>query len=160
MCARVCLLDIVIKFALLQNSKWELVDMGSLNGTTLNSRAINLSQSGIRHWSNPVELSNGDVITLGTNSKLLVKSLTLHIFYAPMTCAPSWFLYMVFSIYGINISFFIILLQVHTMSQIEHSVPFGIGVASDPMAVRRGGKKLPMEDVCYYHWPLPGMDKV
>lgn len=39
-------------------------------------------------------------------------------------------------------------------------VPFGIGIASDAMAVRRGGKKLPMEDVCYYHWPLPGMDKV
>lgn len=33
-------------------------------------------------------------------------------------------------------------------------------MASDPMAVRRGGKKLPMEDVCYYQWPLPGVDKV
>lgn len=28
------------------------------------------------------------------------------------------------------------------------------------MALRRGAKKLPMEDVCYYHWPLPGVDKV
>lgn len=28
------------------------------------------------------------------------------------------------------------------------------------MALRRGGKKLPMEDVCYYHWPLPGTDQV
>jgi protein phosphatase len=33
-------------------------------------------------------------------------------------------------------------------------------VASDPMALRRGGKKFPMEDVCYYQWPLPGTDQV
>lgn len=33
-------------------------------------------------------------------------------------------------------------------------------MASDPMALRRGGKKLPMEDVCYYQWPLPGADQV
>ena len=33
-------------------------------------------------------------------------------------------------------------------------------MASDPMALRRGGKKLPMEDVCYYQWPLPGLDQV
>jgi protein phosphatase len=33
-------------------------------------------------------------------------------------------------------------------------------MASDPMSLRRGGKKLPMEDVCYYQWPLPGLDKV
>ena len=28
------------------------------------------------------------------------------------------------------------------------------------MALRRGGKKLPMEDVCYHQWPLPGVDQV
>ncbi|KAL7251861.1 hypothetical protein ACSBR1_013668 [Camellia fascicularis] len=28
------------------------------------------------------------------------------------------------------------------------------------MAVRRGGNKLPMEDVCYYHWPFLGADRV
>lgn len=28
------------------------------------------------------------------------------------------------------------------------------------MALRRGGKKLAMEDVCYYQWPLPGIDQV
>ena len=39
-------------------------------------------------------------------------------------------------------------------------MPFGVGMASDPMAFRRGAKKLPMEDVCYYHWPLPGTDQV
>ncbi|GMP56542.1 hypothetical protein CsSME_00020984 [Camellia sinensis var. sinensis] len=27
------------------------------------------------------------------------------------------------------------------------------------MAVPQGGKKLPMEDVCYYHWPLLGADQ-
>ncbi|KAK9137249.1 hypothetical protein Sjap_007843 [Stephania japonica] len=41
----------------------------------------------------------------------------------------------------------------------EDKMPFGIGVASDPMALRRGGKKLPMEDVCYYRWPLPGVEQ-
>ena len=33
-------------------------------------------------------------------------------------------------------------------------------MASDPMAMRRGGKKFTMEDVCYYQWPLPGLDQV
>lgn len=28
------------------------------------------------------------------------------------------------------------------------------------MALRRGGKKLAMEDVCYYQWPLHGLDQV
>ncbi|KAL2244065.1 UNVERIFIED_CONTAM: Protein phosphatase 2C 70 [Sesamum indicum] len=99
--------------------KWELVDMGSLNGTFLNSQAVHLPQSGSRHWSNPVELSNGDIITLGTTSKI----------------------------------------QVQITAQAECKIPFGVGIASDPMALRRGGKKLPMEDVCYYQWPLPGMDQ-
>ncbi|KAL8026251.1 hypothetical protein ABFS82_14G015500 [Erythranthe guttata] len=99
--------------------KWELVDMGSLNGTILNSQTVHIPQSGSRHWSNPVELSSGDVITLGTSSKILV-----------------------------NIT-----------AQTECKTPFGIGTASDAMALRRGGKKLPMEDVCYYKWPLPGMDQ-
>jgi hypothetical protein len=50
--------------------------------------------------------------------------------------------------------------QVHISSQTESQIPFGVGVASDPMALRRGGKKLPMEDVCYHQWPLPGVDQV
>ncbi|KAL6526564.1 hypothetical protein OROGR_015654 [Orobanche gracilis] len=100
--------------------KWDLVDMGSLNGTTLNSQTVHLPQSGGRYWSNPVDLSSGDIITLGTRSKILVN------------------------------------ITVGTQCKI----PFGIGIASDPMALRRGGKKLPMEDVCYYQWPLLGMDKV
>ncbi|KAL1569466.1 protein-serine/threonine phosphatase [Salvia divinorum] len=99
--------------------KWELVDMGSLNGTMLNSQAVLPTQSGSRHWSNPVELSSGDTVTFGTSSKILV-----------------------------NIT-----------SQTECKIPFRMGIASDPMALRRGGKKLSMEDVCYYQWPLHGLDQ-
>ncbi|KAH9765178.1 protein phosphatase 2C 70 [Citrus sinensis] len=99
--------------------KWELVDMGSLNGTLLNSQPINHPDSGSRHWGKPMELTSGDIITLGTTSSIHVQ------------------------------------ITSETVSQI----PFGVGVASDPMALRRGAKKLPMEDVCYYHWPLPGVDK-
>lgn len=50
--------------------------------------------------------------------------------------------------------------QVQITSQTETHIPFGVGVASDAMALRRGAKKLPMEDVYYYHWPLPGVDQV
>ncbi|XP_015888017.3 protein phosphatase 2C 70 [Ziziphus jujuba] len=103
----------------LNNLKWELVDMGSLNGTLLNSQPINHPDSGSRHWGDPVEIANGDIITLGTTSKVAV----------------------------------------HITSRTECQVPFGVGVASDPMALRRGAKKLPMEDVCYYQWPLPGVDQ-
>ncbi|KAJ8573727.1 hypothetical protein K7X08_010238 [Anisodus acutangulus] len=98
--------------------RWELVDMGSLNGTLVNSHDIHNPHSGSRQWGGPVELANGDIITLGTTSNIFV--------------------------------------QIRSQND---QVPFGIGVASDAMAVRRGGKKLPMEDVCYYHWPLPGTDK-
>lgn len=55
--------------------------------------------------------------------------------------------------------FFLDILQVQVTSQTEQ-IPFGVGVASDPMSLRRGGKKLPMEDVSYYQWPLLGIDKV
>lgn len=50
--------------------------------------------------------------------------------------------------------------QVKIAQHVEHQIPFGVGMASDPMALRRGGKKLPMEDVCYYQWPLPGVEQV
>ncbi|XP_043713680.1 protein phosphatase 2C 70 [Telopea speciosissima] len=102
----------------LNTLKWELVDMGSLNGTLLNSLAIHHADSGSRQWSEPVELANGDIITLGTSSRILVQI-------------------------------------IHP----ENQIPFGVGMASDPMAFRRGGKKLPMEDVCYYQWPLPGVEQ-
>lgn len=54
----------------------------------------------------------------------------------------------------------LLLWQVQITSETDSQIPFGVGLASDPMALRRGAKKLPMEDVCYYHWPLPGVDKV
>ncbi|CAL1411402.1 unnamed protein product [Linum trigynum] len=97
--------------------KWEVVDMGSLNGTLLNFQPINHHDPESRQWGRPVELSSGDIITLGTTSNI----------------------------------------QVNVTSKAETRIPFGIGMASDPMALRRGGKKLPMEDVCYYSWPLPGI---
>ncbi|KAK7405883.1 hypothetical protein VNO78_07495 [Psophocarpus tetragonolobus] len=103
----------------LDKMKWELVDMGSLNGTLLNSKPINHRDTGSRNWGDPRNLTNGDIITLGTTSKVMV----------------------------------------HITSQSQHHIPFGVGMASDPMALRRGGKKFPMEDVCYYQWPLPGLDQ-
>eukprot|EP00268_Persea_americana_P038760 TRINITY_DN3838_c0_g1_i1.p1 TRINITY_DN3838_c0_g1~~TRINITY_DN3838_c0_g1_i1.p1 ORF type:complete len:586 (-),score=103.46 TRINITY_DN3838_c0_g1_i1:212-1969(-) len=98
---------------------WELVDMGSLNGTLLNSQVLNKPDLGLRRWSEPIALSDGDIITLGTTSKVFVK-ITKHA---------------------------------------ENQNPFGVGVASEPMALRRGGRKLPMEDVCCYQWPLPGVEE-
>ncbi|XP_062189642.1 protein phosphatase 2C 70-like [Phragmites australis] len=53
--------------------KWELVDMGSLNGTFLNSQAVHHPDVGSRHWGDPAELAHGDIITLGTSSKLSVQ---------------------------------------------------------------------------------------
>ncbi|KAJ4910741.1 Protein phosphatase 2C 70 [Raphanus sativus] len=100
-------------------SKWELVDMGSLNGTLLNSRSVRHPDIGSRKWGQPVGLASEDIITLGTTTKVYVL----------------------------------------ISSQNEFKTPFRIGVASDPMALRRGGRKLPMEDVCYYKWPLPGVNK-
>ncbi|GLU08842.1 hypothetical protein SLE2022_257270 [Rubroshorea leprosula] len=99
--------------------KWELVDMGSLNGTFLNSQPINHPDSGRRHWGDPMELSSGDIITLGTTSNI----------------------------------------HVLISSQDQCQMPFAVGMASDPMTLRRGGKKLPMEDVCYYQCPLPGVNQ-
>ena len=55
-----------------QKMKWELVDMGSLNGTLLNSRPINHADIRSRHWSDPADLANGDIVTLGTTSKVIV----------------------------------------------------------------------------------------
>ncbi|KAK7366522.1 hypothetical protein VNO80_08515 [Phaseolus coccineus] len=103
----------------LDKMKWELVDMGSLNGTLLNSKPINHPDTESRNWGNPMSLANGDIITLGTTSKVMV----------------------------------------HIALPTQHHIPFGVGMASDPMAMRRGGKRFPMEDVCYYQWPLPGLDQ-
>ncbi|KAG0470223.1 hypothetical protein HPP92_016923 [Vanilla planifolia] len=95
-------------------SKWELVDMGSLNGTFLNSKAIHHPVAGSRQCSEPIELSTGDIITLGSFSKI----------------------------------------SVQIRLGIKHESSFGVGIASDPMAMRRGGKKLPMEDMFTANGPF------
>lgn len=46
--------------------------MGSLNGTLLNAQQVNRSDSGGRVWGEPFQLANGDVISLGTTSKVHV----------------------------------------------------------------------------------------
>lgn len=46
--------------------------MGSLNGTFLNSKSINHPDTESRHWGDPINLANGDIITLGTTSKVIV----------------------------------------------------------------------------------------
>lgn len=46
--------------------------MGSLNGTLLNSQSVHRADSGRRHWGDPIELTSGDIITLGTTSKIYV----------------------------------------------------------------------------------------
>ncbi|KAL2922551.1 Protein phosphatase 2C 70 [Bienertia sinuspersici] len=99
--------------------KWELVDMGSLNGTLLNTKAVHHPEFGSRAWGEPKELVSGDVITLGTTSQISV--------------------------------------QITPLASSE--IPYGVGIASDPMSTRRGGKRLPMEDVSYYRWPLPEADQ-
>lgn len=48
------------------------MDMGSLNGTLINFQAINHPDSGRRNGGDPFDIASGDVITLGTNSKILV----------------------------------------------------------------------------------------
>ena len=59
--------------------RWELTDMGSLNGTLLNSQPINHSDSGSRQWGEPMELASGDIITLGTTSKIYVSLYPLYL---------------------------------------------------------------------------------
>ncbi|XP_057538836.1 protein phosphatase 2C 70-like isoform X2 [Amaranthus tricolor] len=97
--------------------KWEVVDVGSLNGTLLNAKAIHHPDSGSRTWGEPQELVTGDVITLGSTSQISVQITPLM------------------------------------------EVPLGVGIASDPMSTRRGGKRLPMEDFCYYNWPISGIEQ-
>jgi len=48
--------------------------MGSLNGTFLNSQLVHHPNAQSRRWGEPAELTHGDIITLGTSSKLSVSS--------------------------------------------------------------------------------------
>jgi pSer/pThr/pTyr-binding forkhead associated (FHA) protein len=62
-----------------QISKWELVDMGSLNGTLVNYRSVAANHSlnaPIRQRGSPVGLVNGDIVTLGSTSQVLVNFFT------------------------------------------------------------------------------------
>ncbi|KAJ7565195.1 hypothetical protein O6H91_02G052200 [Diphasiastrum complanatum] len=89
-----------------QASKWELVDMGSLNGTLLNYRSISAAQlanASVRQRGAPVRISSSKISPLS-------------------------------------------------------GLGFGVGVAADPMAIRKGGKQMPMEDVCLCEWPLRGVE--
>ncbi|KAL3679991.1 hypothetical protein R1sor_022947 [Riccia sorocarpa] len=111
-----------------KRSKWELVDMGSLNGTLVNYRSVAATHSPdvpIRQRGNPVGLVNGDIVTLGSTSQVLVRILS-----------------------GRKTGQFAVA-----------STPFGVGLAADPMTIRRGGKQLPMEDVTLAEWPLRGFQE-
>lgn len=54
--------------------------MGSLNGTVLNQVAVHHPNSGSRQWGDPVDLANGDIITLGTSSRISVSSFAMTLF--------------------------------------------------------------------------------
>ncbi|KAL6639547.1 hypothetical protein ACP70R_023277 [Stipagrostis hirtigluma subsp. patula] len=118
--------------------KWELVDMGSLNGTFLNSQAVHHPDVGSRHWSEPAVLAHGDIITLGTSSKLSVHSIS--------TALGQELVHKD----AVN------LVQISLQNQ---RVPVGVGMASDPMVARRTGKKLPMEDISFCQCPLQGVEQ-
>lgn len=48
------------------------MDVGSLNGTLLNSQAVHNPDLGRPCCSAPVELADGDIITLGSSSIIFV----------------------------------------------------------------------------------------
>jgi protein phosphatase len=50
-----------------QTQKWEITDLGSLNGTHLNSIAIHHPDIGSRNYGSAIALRSGDVITFGTS---------------------------------------------------------------------------------------------
>ena len=102
---------------------WQVVDKGSLNGSMLNSKPIGAPQSAdasARQQGLPLSLAGGDILTIGTTSRIKV--------------------------------------SVHTAGSAR--IPFGVAVVADPMAGRKGGKPLPMEDVPVYEWPLRGVEEV
>ncbi|CAI5464333.1 unnamed protein product [Closterium sp. Yama58-4] len=59
------------------SGRWEVVDRGSLNGTLLNDEAINAEadDEGERTEGRPCQLADGDVITCGSQSRILVRLL-------------------------------------------------------------------------------------
>lgn len=111
-----------------QRSIWEVVDMGSLNGTLVNHQPICFDQlydPASRKAGVPFGLATGDIVSLGSTSQVLV-----HISN------------------DMNASLLTI-----------KSGPFEVGLAADPMTLRRGGNWLTMEDVCLCEWPLRGLQQ-
>ena len=60
-----------------QIAKWQVVDKGSLNGSMVNSNPIGAAQtaedSSTRQQGPPVSLEDGDVLTIGTTSRIKVR---------------------------------------------------------------------------------------
>ncbi|XLR27534.1 hypothetical protein S83_055434, partial [Arachis hypogaea] len=129
--------------------RWDLVDMGSLNGTQLKSQPINNAKTGSRHWSDLVDLDNGDIITLGTTSKAIHIPFGMGMATDPMALRRG----------GKKLPMQDVCYYELSLPGLDQDIPFGMGMATDPMALRRGGRKLPMQDVCYYEWSLPGLDQ-
>jgi protein phosphatase len=128
----------VVKFNK-ETQKWEITDLGSLNGTYLNSIAIHHPDVGSRNHGSANALSSGDVITFGTASNVSV-----NIEQNNLANSLSG------RVGGKALN--------EILSNLNLPSP-GIGMASDPMARRRGGKALPMEDVSLSQYPLPGVEK-
>eukprot|EP00250_Pteridium_aquilinum_P018101 c23942_g1_i1 orf=405-1982(-) len=113
-----------------QSFVWDFVDLGSLNGTHLNDQPVARDQSNdgsTRKHSVAIELATGDVVLLGSSTRVLVHVHDI--------------------VNGSRSSF------------PTTSCPVDVGIAADPMALHRGGKRLPMEDVCFYEWPLRGLQE-
>lgn len=65
--------------------------MGSLNGTFLNSRSVNHPDVGSRRWGEPAELADGDIITLGSSSKVSVSYNRFCFSVCPFKCTEDFY---------------------------------------------------------------------
>ncbi|CAI5486715.1 unnamed protein product, partial [Closterium sp. Naga37s-1] len=133
------------------SGRWEVVDRGSLNGTLLNDEAINAEadEDGERTEGRPCQLADGDVITCGSQSRILTPATgrcpgtpcDIAIAADPMRARKG----------GKPLP-----------SRAPNTMPSRILSAllflpADPMRARKGGKPLPMEDVPLCEWPLRGL---
>ena len=62
-------------FSHIQSLVWELVDLGSLNGTHVNNESVPFDRSrgeAKRKHSIPIGLETGDILLLGSTSQILV----------------------------------------------------------------------------------------
>ncbi|MCO5602578.1 hypothetical protein L7F22_056712 [Adiantum nelumboides] len=113
-----------------QSSAWDFVDLGSLNGTHVNDQLVSLGHSN----GGPVRKPSLAIELANEDIVLLGSSsrVLVHI-HASVNGSRS-----------------------HSAMSV---CPIEIGVAADSMALRRGGKRLPMEDVYLYEWPLGGLQE-